>query len=236
MSQGGALSPKNKAQKVAVRTKEEDKAIRQIAKKTANLKKEQLRIINANGEVVLEKKGEKGEVSSTVGEHRKAFWDKGGTIAIHNHPAGGTFSDMDLNEFGYGAKEIVVSAPEGTYRLVKTTNGIPDWVSLRDKVREIPEQSLATLMKEARKIADNSVVGKRLKEFSVGWTEVFQKYGKDEANARYPKEEYDRMSEQYKEIVESERRKLEVKPYDEVYKKYAQKYGMRYIFEPWKKK
>ncbi|MBR2680386.1 MAG: hypothetical protein IKE23_06490, partial [Exiguobacterium sp.] len=140
------------------RTKAQDSKIREIAKRTTELKNEQLRIVNENGEVVLEKKGKAHEVTATVGEKRNAHWSNRNSITIHNHPNGGTFSDADLDEFGYGAKEIVVSAPEATYRLVKTSKGTPDWVGLRDRIREIPEASPMALRREARKIVDGTDV------------------------------------------------------------------------------
>ena len=78
----------------------QNKTINQIANKTRNLKKEQYRIVNENGEIVLEKKGQEHEVSATLGEKREYL---PGAVSIHNHPAGGTFSYPDLRDFGTGA-------------------------------------------------------------------------------------------------------------------------------------
>lgn len=118
------------------------RTIDRIANKTRNLKNEQERIVNEDGEIVAEARGGRGEVAMTVGTKREYM---NGAVGIHNHPdnggggMGGTFSDADLNDFGYGAREIVVAAPEGNYILTNTRYGYPDqyegWVDMRDASR-----------------------------------------------------------------------------------------------------
>ncbi|MBR2680051.1 MAG: hypothetical protein IKE23_04755, partial [Exiguobacterium sp.] len=59
-----------------------------------------------------------------------------------------------------------------------------------------------------------------------------------EANAWYAtqKAEHDRLQEEYRKAVDAEARKLEVKPYDDVYRKFASQHGLRYIVEKRKKR
>lgn len=83
------------------RTIAQDKTIKEYARKTANLKNEQYRIIDSNGNVLLKKQGDKHSVVMTLGEKREYMF---GNISLHNHPGGGTFSIADLNDFGNGAK------------------------------------------------------------------------------------------------------------------------------------
>lgn len=176
---GGKLVGKNfkdaKSQKkVSVkRTEAQSKTLGKIIKKTANLKKEQYRIIDKDGNVLLEKKGDKSSVASTVGEHRENL---PGNISIHNHPEGGTFSTADLSDFGYGAQEIVVASPEGTYSLVNTRMGQPDqfdgWIPLRDAIeKDIPEQSPFDNLKKARENLKDSPEMKQMKSIEGEWLE-----------------------------------------------------------------
>ena len=101
-------------------TSAQNKTVDQIVKRTRDLKNEQYRIIDENGEVVLERRGTRHEVTGTVGEKRQ-FMEGG--VGIHNHPDGGTFSQDDLRDFGFGARQIVVASPEGTYKLTNTKYG-----------------------------------------------------------------------------------------------------------------
>lgn len=92
-------------------------------------------MVNEDGEVVLEKRGSQDQVAATVGEKREHLQ---GAVTIHNHPDGGTFSDEDLTEFGFGARQIVVASPEGTYKLTNMEYGTPKqsegWFRMRDVV------------------------------------------------------------------------------------------------------
>ena len=98
------------------RSEKQDRKLQSVANKIRNYKNEQYFVINDDGEIILHKKGGVGEVTHTVGESREFL---PGAITLHNHPGdgefGGTFSDVDWRDFGYGAKEIRVSAPEGDY-------------------------------------------------------------------------------------------------------------------------
>lgn len=213
------------------RTAAQNKTVAKIIKKTANLKNEQYRIVDQDGNIVLEKRGKQHEVGATVGEKREHL---PGNLSIHNHPAGGTFSADDLNEFGFGAKEMVAVAPEGTYRLIRTSKTTPEWVKLRDRIEAIPEASFVTLRKQARENTANSKTQKALDAYGKRFEEIRNRDG-IEAARRYAvstKEQYDRLAAQRKSEIDAEARRLETKPYDDIYRRYASEYGLRYVFEP----
>lgn len=217
------------------RTAAQDRVIKRLAKRTANLKKEQYRIIDADGNVLLEKKGDNHSVAATVGEKRQYLY---GNISLHNHPEGGTFSSDDLNEFGYGAKEMVVSAPEGTYRLINTKFGTKDyasgWLPMRDQLEQsIPPQSFVKLTQQARENVANTKTAKSMKAISDKWDSIRQDQGADAAKKYLESvsEKYNALSAKHKAEIDSERRRLEVKPYDDFYKANAKKYGFDYKFE-----
>ena len=217
------------------RTPAQDKAIKAIAKRTANLKNEQLRIVDGDGKVLIEKRGETNAVHFTVGEGRE-YGD--GNVFIHNHPEGGTFSAPDLKSFGYGAKEIVAAAPEGTYRLIRTSKGTPDWVKLRDRVEAVPEVSPLDLRKQARANLEKHPAKKAMDAINKRFGEIRETQGKEAANqyARDTKERHDTLMNEYKRAVDAESRRLETKPFDDIYRKFAKQYGLKYIFEPKRKK
>ena len=96
------------------------KTLKSIESRTRNLKKEQFRVVDREGNVIMEKKGDENSVAFTIGEARDNF---PGNITIHNHPDGGTFSTADLSGIGHGATEIRAAAPEGTYILRNTRYG-----------------------------------------------------------------------------------------------------------------
>ena len=217
------------------RTSAQDKTVRNVIKRTANLKKEQLRIVDRDGNILLEKRGLKNEVATTVGEKRQFAPN---ALVIHNHPEGGTFSAADLNTFGYGATEIVAAAPEGTYRLIRVSSGTPEWTKLRDRIDEIPESSILTLRKQAQANLANSKTQKALNEITRQFTRIRERDGLEAARqyALDTKDRYDELAAQRKREIDAEARRLETKPYDDIYKKYASQYGLRYIFEPARKK
>lgn len=119
---------------VSTSTEAQNKTLNQIANKTRNLKKEQLRVVDKDGNVVMERKGQRAEVSYTVGEAREHFH---GNITIHNHPDGGTFSSEDLRNLGYGATEIRVASPEGDYIIRNIAGKKPKtlgWLGLQESL------------------------------------------------------------------------------------------------------
>ena len=96
------------------------KTLRAIENRTRNLKKEQFRVVDRDGNVVMQKQGDAHSVTFTMGEARDNF---PGNITIHNHPDGGTFSSADLSAIGHGATEIRAASPEGTYILRNMRHG-----------------------------------------------------------------------------------------------------------------
>lgn len=215
----------------------QDKSIKRLAKRTANLKKEQYRIIDENGDVLIEKRGNAHEVATTVGEKRDFLKDN---ISLHNHPDGGTFSSADLSDFGYGAKEMVVASPEGTYRLINKNVGKPNqyegWYDMRSAVEQQLDgkgQSFLDLRSQARENLKNSAPVKTQNQITQRYTKILDSKGKEEANKYYQsvKDKYEKASKDYQTALQSEMRKLEVKPYHDFYTANASKYGFKYIFE-----
>lgn len=207
-----------------------EKQLNSIIKKTANLKNEQYRVIDENGDVVFYKKGKNDRVEMTVGDKRQ-YLD--GSVTIHNHPDGGTFSSADLTDFGYGAKEIVVATPEGTYRLQNTKWGTKEqsngWYNMREEITKIDNSfSTANLIKESNKIMEKSKVGKEMRSTSEKWVKR-RKEGASQSELDKIMNKYNDLEVKYKKELSDVRRKLETKPYHDYYKKNAKKYGFKYI-------
>lgn len=221
------------------RTVAQDKTINKISKRTRELKNEQYRIVDKDGNVLLTKQGIQHQVEVSVGEKREFL---SGNISIHNHPniyGGGTFSPDDIKDFGYGAKEIVAVAREGNYRLVNVTkdrvNG--NWMELKaglDKIwQEADNQSSLQLRKQAQENLKNSTTKRQLEAITETWDKIQREKGK-EAGKKYldsVSAKFTELEARYKEEVSKEARRLEVEPYHEYLKKNAKKYGFRYIFE-----
>lgn len=219
------------------RTTAQDKAIMKLAKRTANLKKEQYRIIDANGNVLLEKKGDAHSVTATVGEKRQ-FLE--GNITLHNHPDGGTFSPDDLREFGFGAKEIVVSSPEGVYRLINKKYGTKEakngWLPMQEQLlSSVTEQSGFELLQQARKNVSNSKTTKSINAINNKWEKIYKTKGVDEAKKYLSSvgSKLDSLQSKRKTEINNEMRRLEVTPFHEFYKANAKQYGFDYKFEKW---
>lgn len=215
-------------------TPEQEQALDRLIKRTANLKNEQYRIIDADGNVVVEKRGTAHEVGATVGEKRQ-YLD--GNVSLHNHPDGGTFSPDDLSEFGYGAKEIVVATPEGTYRLVNNKYGTYDaksgWYDMREEIRKIPDTTYSELNRQAKANLENSKTEKQIKAISSKWADIRDKQGNDAAKKYIQSVQglYDELTKKRSAEIKAEIRRLEVKPFDDFYKANAKKYGFDYSFE-----
>lgn len=219
------------------RTTAQDKQIRKIARRTADLKNEQYRIIDSDGNILVEKRGSQHEVAATVGEKRDNL---GGNISIHNHPGGGTFSSDDLSEFGYGAKEMVVASPEGTYRLINKNVGKPNqyegWYDMREAVRSKLDDkgpSFFDLRSQARENLKNSAPVKTQEQITQRYTKLLDSKGKEEAGRYFEsvRDKYEKASKDYSTALQQETRRLEVKPYHDFYTNNASKYGFKYIFE-----
>ena len=222
------------------RKPEVDKTVKRIAKRTANLKNEQYRIIDEDGNVILEKKGDKNSVAATVGEKREAMWyDDKEKTTIHNHPDGGTFSSADFDDFGFGAKEVVVATPEGTYSLVNDFFGKPNskggWTKLRDATQKIDaiesEKSGLYYRKKAEELPNVKKLYKQMNTISNNWVKA-KNSGADSSTLSKYFEQYDKVSKDYSDALKAGARKLETDVYHNFYKKNAKKYGFTYTFTP----
>lgn len=94
---------------------------REVEAKTVNRKTEKLTLVDADGNVILEKSGGKGSVSFGA---REGFHMNETTTVTHNHPGeyGGTFSGADVKVFvEYKLKAIRAVGKEGTYSLERTS-------------------------------------------------------------------------------------------------------------------
>lgn len=214
-------------------TSAQNKTIDRLARRTRDLKNEQYRVVNENGEVVLEKKGGRGEVSATVGEKRQYL---PGAATIHNHPDGGTFSDADLNEFGYGARQMVVSTPEGTYKMTNVKYGTPDqskgWLDMRnamDAAGVTRDRSFTELRREAQSQPAVARQMEAMRKTSDRWVKA-KEAGKPQSTLDRLKAQYDRQETRYRSLLRDAERKAETKPYHDFYRKNASKYGFKYEF------
>lgn len=225
--------------KLLAPTEAQEKELTRIANRTRNLKKEQLRVVDAEGNVLITKKGDRGEVQFTVGEARDNFT---GNIVIHNHPDGGTFSSPDLRALGYGAKEIRVAAPEGDYlmKAAKTTkSGQPDasgWYDLQENLGTAVEsftshRKLKTQVNKQFEPDFNEKVlvhaEKWLKAKDSGASMEEQQKHIDAYNKA--KESWDAEN---KPKIEAETRRLYTQQYHDFYTANASKYGLEYTFTP----
>lgn len=229
----GASSSIAKGSRLAGRTEAQNRTMEKLVKRTANLKKEQYRIIDSEGNVLLEKKGKEHEVATTVGEKRENL---SGNISLHNHPNGGTFSNADITDFGFGAKEIAVASPEGEYRLVNkefgTKKQYDGWQGLKKGLENIKQQGTIDRLKQAQKNVSNTKTAKQLKAMNDKFLKIQKAKGNDEAvaYAQTITEKYHKLSEQHHKEVQKEDRRLEVQPYHDYLKANAGKYGFKYQF------
>ena len=214
-------------------TAAQNKTVDRLVKRTRDLKNEQYRIVNENGEVVLERKGTRGEVGGTVGEKRQYM---PGGVGIHNHPDGGTFSDADLKDFGFGARQIVVASPEGTYKLTNTKYGTKDqasgWYDMQkamDAAGVTRERSFTELRKEAQSQPAVARQMKAISKTSDQWVKA-REAGKPQATLDRLTAQYNRQQAKYKTLLDAATRNAETQPYHDFYRKNASKYGFKYEF------
>ena len=218
-------------------TPQQERALNKIANKTRNLKNEQYRIVDQDGNVLLTKHGGKGEVSATVGEKRQFM---SGNIGIHNHPEGGTFSSADFRDFGFGATEIWVATPEGNYKLINTRvgkdNQFSGWNDMQEAYdRDInTDMSYITLRNEAQQ---STHIKSMMDEMSSISKEFMEKRnsGASQSTLDALGKKYDTLEAKYKTELKKEIRRLEVEPNHKWLKKNASKYGFKYVFEEKKK-
>lgn len=237
LSQGAAdsaISREKERHASIMPTEAQVKTLKGIESRTRNLKKEQFRVVDRDGNVVMTKQGDKDSVSYKVGEAREHF---PGNITIHNHPTGGTFSSPDLSDIGYGATEIRAAAPEGTYILrnvnhgSKWANNQKSWYDMREDLDaaaldfksgfSLKKEVKATFAEEQKKV--NSLADKFVKAMNSGASQdVLNGYSK----------EYDVAEKALRTKVEAAVRKAYTDQYHNWYKQNAMNYGLEYEFIP----
>lgn len=209
----------------------QEKTLRGIENRTRNLKKEQFRVVDRNGEVVMQKQGDKNSVSYSIGEARDNF---PGNITIHNHPDGGTFSTADLSDIGHGATEIRAAAPEGTYILRDINHGTKwnanqkGWYEMRDDL----DAASATFK------TDRQLRSQIRKPFDEQLKPMVDKWDKRRSEGA-SQEELTSLANEYTQACDAMRPQIEkavrtayVQQYHDWYKSNASTYGMEYEFIP----
>ena len=219
--------------KISLSTSNLNKTTIQIIKKTRDLKNEQYRIINENGEIILHKKGSEHEVAATVGEQRELL---PGATAIHNHPTGGTFSAEDLRAFGYGAKQIVVASPEGTYILTNKRYGTKqqfdgwlDMINAMNAAGITKGFTITALKAEARKVPAVLRQARALQKTSEQYIKA-KEAGKPQAVLDKILAKHNSQTLRYKKLLHAAERKIETQPYHDFYREHAKEYGFEYRF------
>ena len=209
----------------------QSKTLKGIESRTRNLKKEQFRVVDRDGEVVMQKQGDKNSVSYSIGEAREHF---PGNITIHNHPDGGTFSTADLSDFGHGATEIRAATPEGTYTLRDMAHGSKwsadqkTWYEMRADI-ETAAQGFKTdrqLRSEIRKPYEEKV-----KPLVQKW-EKMRNEGAPMEEQRKVADEYMKAMDAMKPQIQKDVRAAYVDQYHKWFKSHAGEYGFEYTFTP----
>lgn len=219
-------------------TAAQEKTLKGIETRTRNLKKEQLRVVDRDGNVIFTKQGDKDSVSYKIGEAREYFR---GNITIHNHPEGGTFSSADLSDIGHGATEIRAAAPEGTYILRNTrtgqkwVDGQKSWYDMREDYEAAESnfrgKSLTDHIKLKREITErHTEENTRLKELADKSIAARNSGNNEDADRYY--NEFTKQNEALRRTVEKEVRTYIVNQHHEWIKANAMKYGLEYEFVP----
>lgn len=214
-------------------TAEQEITLKGIETRTRNLKKEQLRVVDREGNVILTKQGDKHSVSYSVGEARDNFH---GNITIHNHPEGGTFSSADLSDIGYGATEIRAAAPEGTYilrnmRVGQKWSDQKSWYEMREDYEKASEsfKQSRQLKKEIRE--SHTKENEQMKKLADQWENARNSgASQDELNAIA--NEYTKINDALKAVVESEVRTAFTNQHHNWIKANSVNYGLEYEFRP----
>ena len=212
-------------------TEAQAKTLKGIESRTRNLKKEQFRVVDREGNIVMQKQGDKNSVSYSIGEARDNF---PGNITIHNHPDGGTFSSADLSDIGHGATEIRAASPEGTYILrnlnhgTKWRDGQKTWLDMRNDI-DAASQDFKTARQLKAKVREP--YEKQVKPIMERWSKR-----RDEGA---PQEELNKIAKEYTDAwdalqpqVERATRKAYVDQYHSWYNSHAGEYGFEYEFIP----
>ena len=216
-------------------TREQESTLKGIETRTRNLKKEQLRVVDRDGNIILTKQGDKHSVSYSVGEARDNFH---GNITIHNHPEGGTFSSSDLSDIGYGATEIRAASPEGTYilrnmRVGQKWSNQKSWYEMREDYEKASEsfKQSRQLKKEIRE--KHTRENEQMKSLAEKWEKARNNgASQDELNAIA--NEYTKINDALKAVVESEVRTAFTNQHHNWIKANSVNYGLEYEFRPTK--
>ena len=207
------------------------KTLKGIETRTRHLKKEQFRVVDREGNVVMQKQGDENSVSYKVGEAREHF---PGNVTIHNHPDGGTFSSADLSDFGYGATEIRAASPEGTYSLrnmayrSKMGKDQKTWYEMRNDIEAASQtfKSSRELRRELRSSFETEV-----KPIADRW-EQRRNAGASQDELNAIAREYDAAYNAMRPKLEKATRQAYVDQYHSWYKANAGSYGFEYTFTP----
>lgn len=213
-------------------TEAQSKTLRGIESRTRNLKKEQFRVVDRDGNVVMQKQGDANSVTYKVGEARDNF---PGNITIHNHPSGGTFSSADLSDIGYGATEIRAAAPEGTYILRNVNQrSQKSWFDMREDIdnASIDFKEGFKLRSEVRSNLQPEYE-KQVKPFIDKWKKAQESGASQEELRKLANDPaYLKADANFKAKVETETRKAYTDQYHSWYKSHAGEYGLEYEFIP----
>lgn len=221
-------------------TEAQTKTLKGIETRTRNLKKEQFRVVDREGNIVMQKQGDEHSVTYKMGEAREYF---PGNITIHNHPSGGTFSTPDLTDIGHGATEIRAAAPEGTYILRNTRYGRKydaakekTWFDMKEDLEKASANfKNETAIKKETKARYQADYDEKVSSWAKKWAEAKDSGAGQEELQKYI-DKYNKANEawqaEYKPKIEQEVRKAYVDQYHDWYKKNAYKYGLEYQFIP----
>ena len=210
-------------------TEAQAKTLKTIENRTRNLKKEQYRVVDREGNVVLHKQGDRHSVSKTVGEAREHLPNN---ITIHNHPDGGTFSEPDLKDFGYGATEIRAATPEGTYimrnvaKYGKPSHNQKTWLEMQGDL-EVAVTSFKTNRQLKNEIRQS--YHEQLKPIVEKW-EKAKNAGAPMEELKQFADEYMAKTESFRPLIEADARKAYVDQYHKWYRTHAGEYGFEYEF------
>ena len=235
-----AIEREKKLTAASMPTEAQTKTLNGIASRTRNLKKEQFRVVDREGNVIMEKQGDAHSVTYKIGEARDNF---PGNITIHNHPDGGTFSTPDLSDIGYGATEIRAAAPEGTYIMRNTRYGRKydaakekTWFDMKEDLEKASANfKNETAIKKETKARYQADYDEKVSVWAKKWAEAKGSGASSEELNKYI-DKYNKAKDAWeaenKPKMAKDIRKAYVDQYHNWYKTNAYNYGMEYQFVP----
>ena len=154
---------------------------------------------------------------------------------------GGTFSDADLGDFGYGAREIVVAAPEGNYILTNMRYGLPDershWIDMRDDIRAAGVMDVADnlgiveINNRARQNPRVQRLTERANNIANEWVSQ-RNAGASQSVLDGLMAEHNVISDQLSQATKLAKSHITLDPAHEWYTQNARRYGFNYQFIP----